>query len=337
MTMRQGGPWVAAALKCVAGVAMLAGLLCLDGAGSARAQDYPSKPVRFVVPFAPGGTTDVLARLVGEKLSASLGQQFVIDNKPGAGGNIGTAQVAKAEPDGYTILMGTVGTHAINASIYPSLPYDPVGDFAPVTLVATVPNVLVVNPELPAGSVAELIALAKEKPGELNFASSGNGTSIHLSGELFKSMTGVDIVHVPYKGSGPAMVDLLGGQVQMMFDNLPSSAPQIAAGKLRPLGVTSKERSPTLPDLPTIAEAGVPGYEALSWFGVLAPAGTPDAIVATLQAEIAGVLADPAMRQRFAELGAVPVGGTPAEFATLIGTETAKWAEVVKNAGIKLE
>jgi tripartite-type tricarboxylate transporter receptor subunit TctC len=323
--------------KRLASVAVLAGFLGLNGAGVARAQDYPSQPVRFVVPFAPGGTTDVLARLVGEKLSASLGQQFVVDNQAGAGGNIGTAQVAKAKPDGYTLLMGTVGTHAINASIYPRLPYDPIKDFAPVTLVATVPNVLVVNPEVPANSVAELILLAKEKPGELNFASSGNGTSIHLSGELFKSMTGVDMVHVPYKGSGPAVVDLLGGQVQMMFDNLPSSAPQITAGKLRPLGVTSKERSPTLPDVPTIAEAGLPGYEALSWFGVLAPAGTPDAIVAKLQEEIAAALADPAMRERLAELGAVPVGDTPAEFADFISAETAKWAKVVQEAGIKLE
>lgn len=322
--------------KLLAGVALSVGL-CLGNASLLHAQDYPSKPVRFVVPFAPGGTTDVLARLVGERLSASLGQQFVVDNKPGAGGNVGTAQVAKAEPDGYTLLMGTVGTHAINASIYPSLPYDPVQDFAPVTLVATVPNVLVVNPEVPANSVAELIALAKEKPGELNFASSGNGSSIHLSGELFKAMTGVDIVHVPYKGSGPAVIDLLGGQVQMMFDNLPSSAPQIKAGKLRPLGVTSKERSPTLPDVPTIAEAGVPGYEALSWFGVLVPAGTPEAIVAKLRDEIAEALADPAMRERFAELGAVPVGDTPAEFADFISAETAKWAKVVAEAGIKLE
>ena len=322
--------------KLLVGVALSVGL-GLGNASLVHAQDYPSKPVRFVVPFAPGGTTDVLARLVGEKLSASLGQQFVVDNKPGAGGNVGTAQVAKAEPDGYTLLMGTVGTHAINASIYPSLPYDPVQDFAPVTLVATVPNVLVVNPEVPANSVAELIALAKEKPGELNFASSGNGTSIHLSGELFKAMTGVDIVHVPYKGSGPAVVDLLGGQVEMMFDNLPSSAPHIKAGKLRPLGVTSKERSPTLPDVPTIAEAGVPGYEALSWFGVLVPAGTPDAVVTRLQQEIAKILADPAMRERFAELGAVPAGDTPAEFAAFIGSETAKWADVVQKAGITLE
>ena len=322
--------------KRLAGAAVLAGLLGL-GAGPAQAQDYPTKPVRFVVPFAPGGTTDVLARLLGEKLSASLGQQFVIDNQAGAGGNIGTAQVAKAEPDGYTILMGTVGTHAINQSIYPRLPFDPIKDFAPVTLVATVPNVLVVNPEVPVHSVAELIELAKAKPGELNFASSGNGSSIHLSGELFKSMTGVDMVHVPYKGSGPAVVDLLGGQVEMMFDNLPSSAPHIKAGKLRPLGVTSKERSPTLPDVPTIAEAGVPGYEALSWFGVLVPAGTPDAVVTRLQQEIAKILADPAMRERFAELGAVPAGDTPAEFAAFIGSETAKWADVVQKAGITLE
>ena len=323
--------------KRLVGMAALAGMLCLGATTVLHAQDYPTKPVRFVVPFAPGGTTDVLARLIGEKLSVSLGQQFVIDNQAGAGGNIGTAQVAKAEPDGYTILMGTVGTHAINQSIYPRLPFDPIKDFAPVTLVATVPNVLVVNPEVPVHSVAELIELAKAKPGELNFASSGNGSSIHLSGELFKSMTGVDMVHVPYKGSGPAVVDLLGGQVEMMFDNLPSSAPHIKAGKLRPLGVTSKERSPTLPDVPTIAEAGVPGYEALSWFGVLVPAGTPDAVVTRLQQEIAKILADPAMRERFAELGAVPAGDTPAEFAAFIGSETAKWADVVQKAGITLE
>ena len=306
-------------------------------AGPAKAQDYPTKPIRLVVPFAAGGATDVLARLVGERLTASLGQQVVVDNRPGAGGNIGSDLVARAEPDGYTILMGAVGTHAINPSLYPKMPYDPVKDFAPVTLVASVPNVLVVNPEVPANSVQELIDLAKAKPGELNFASSGNGTSIHLSGELFKAMTGTDIVHVPYKGSGPAVTDLLGGQVQMMFDNMPSSLPHVKAGKLRALGVTSAKRSPALPEVPTIAEAGVPGYDATSWFGILAPAGTPEPVVTRLQGAIVQALGEPEMRQRMADLGAEPVGDTPAEFGQFIAAEIAKWAKVVNDAGVKLE
>jgi tripartite-type tricarboxylate transporter receptor subunit TctC len=315
-------------------VGIVAGLAL---AGPAKAQDYPSKPIRLVVPFAAGGATDVLARLVGERLTASLGQQVVVDNRPGAGGNIGSDIVARAEPDGYTILMGAVGTHAINPSLYPKMPYDPVKDFAPVTLVASVPNVLVVNPEVPAKSVQELIDLAKAKPGELNFASSGNGTSIHLSGELFKAMTGTDIVHVPYKGSGPAVTDLLGGQVQMMFDNMPSSLPHVKAGKLRALGVTSAKRSPALPEVPTIAEAGVPGYDATSWFGILAPAGTPEPVVTRLQGAIVQALGEPEMRQRMADLGAEPVGDTPAEFGQFIAAEIAKWAKVVNDAGVKLE
>jgi tripartite-type tricarboxylate transporter receptor subunit TctC len=315
-------------------VGIVAGLAL---AGPAKAQDYPSKPIRLVVPFAAGGATDVLARLVGERLTASLGQQVVVDNRPGAGGNIGSDIVARAEPDGYTILMGAVGTHAINPSLYPKMPYDPVKDFAPVTLVASVPNVLVVNPEVPANSVQELIDLAKAKPGELNFASSGNGTSIHLSGELFKAMTGTDIVHVPYKGSGPAVTDLLGGQVQMMFDNMPSSLPHVKAGKLRALGVTSAKRSPALPEVPTIAEAGVPGYDATSWFGILAPAGTPEPVVTRLQGAIVQALGEPEMRQRMADLGAEPVGDTPAEFGQFITAELAKWAKVVNDAGVKLE
>jgi tripartite-type tricarboxylate transporter receptor subunit TctC len=315
-------------------VGIVAGLAL---AGPAKAQDYPTKPIRLVVPFAAGGATDVLARLVGERLTASLGQQVVVDNRPGAGGNIGSDLVARAEPDGYTILMGAVGTHAINPSLYPKMPYDPVKDFAPVTLVASVPNVLVVNPEVPAKSVQELIDLAKAKPGELNFASSGNGTSIHLSGELFKAMTGTDIVHVPYKGSGPAVTDLLGGQVQMMFDNMPSSLPHVKAGKLRALGVTSAKRSPALPEVPTIAEAGVPGYDATSWFGILAPAGTPEPVVTRLQGAIVQALGEPEMRQRMADLGAEPVGDTPAEFGQFITAELAKWAKVVNDAGVKLE
>src|SRR4030095_5020494 len=270
----------------------------------ACAQTYPTKPIRLVVPFPPGGATDILARDVAQKLSDAWGQSFVVDNRPGAGGNIGSELVAKAAPDGYTLEMGTVGTHAINASLYAKMPYDHVKDFVPVILVAGVPNVLVVNPSVPVNSVAELIAYAKANPGKLNFASSGNGTSIHLSGELFKVMAGVQITHVPYKGSAPALQDLLGGQVQLMFDNLPPSLPQIKAGKLKALAVTSTTRAAALPDVPTMAESGLPGFEASSWFGVLAPAGTPPAIVAKLNAEIGKWLASPEAKEKLAKQGA---------------------------------
>jgi len=252
----------------------------------AAAQNYPTKPIRLVVPFPAGGTTDILARAAAQKLSEALGQQVVVDNRPGAGGNIGADIVAKSAPDGYTLLMGTVGTHAINPSLYTKMPYDHFKDFVPVVLVAGVPNVLVVTPSLPVNSVQDLIKLAKEKPGQINFASSGSGTSIHLSGELFKTMTGVEMTHVPYKGSSPALTDLMGGQVQLMFDNLPSALPQIKGGKLRAIAVTSTKRAPALPDIPTMAESGLPGFEASSWFGVLAPAGTPPAVVTRINTEI---------------------------------------------------
>jgi tripartite-type tricarboxylate transporter receptor subunit TctC len=241
------------------------------------------------VPFPAGGTTDILARAAAQKLSEAWGQQVIVDNRPGAGGNIGAELVAKAAPDGYTLLMGTVGTHAINSSLYAKMPYDHVKDFAPVILVAGVPNVLVVNPDLPIKTVAELIAYAKANPGKLNFASSGSGTSIHLSGELFKVMAGVQMTHVPYKGSAPALTDLIGGQVQLMFDNLPSSLPQIKGGKLRAVAVTSATRAAALPDVPTVAESGLPGFEASSWFGILAPAGTSKEIIAKINAEMGGV------------------------------------------------
>ena len=306
-------------------------------ATAASAQTYPTKPIRLVVPFPPGGATDILARDVAQKLTEAWGQQVIVDNRPGAGGNIGSELVAKAAPDGYTLEMGTVGTHAINASLYAKMPYDHVKDFAPVILVAGVPNVLVVNPALPANSVAELIAYAKANPGKLNFASSGNGTSIHLSGELFKFMAGVQMTHVPYKGSAPALQDLIGGQVQLMFDNLPPSLPQIKAGKLRALAVTSLARAPALPDVPTMAEAGLPGYEASSWFGVLAPAGTPPAIVAKLNAEIARWLATPEAKEKLSKQGANAAGGTPEDFAKHIAAETAKWAKVVKDSGAKID
>jgi tripartite-type tricarboxylate transporter receptor subunit TctC len=300
---------------------------------------YPDRPITMVVPFSAGGTTDLLARILGEELGKRLGQQVLVENRPGAGGNIGSALVANAAPDGYTLLMGTIGTHAINPSIYPEMPYDAVEGFAPVTLVAALPNVLVVHPSAPFDSVSELIAYGKEHPGELNFASSGSGSSIHLSGELFKAMTGIDMVHVPYKGSGPAVVDMISGQVPLMimFDNLPSSLPHIQAGKLRPLGVTSLTPSPALPAVAPITEAGLPGYEATPWFGVLAPAGTPPEIIDTLNREIVAILETPAVRERLLEQGAEPIGGTPERFAEVIKADLAKWADVVDKAGITPE
>ena len=309
----------------------------LAAIAGAQATAYPTKPIRLVVPFPAGGATDILAREVAKHLTDTWGQSVVVDNRPGAGGNIGSELVAKAAPDGYTLEMGTVGTHAINASLYSKMPYDHVKDFVPVILVAGVPNVLEVNPAVPVNSVQELIAYAKANPGKLNFASSGSGTSIHLSGELFKVMAGVQMTHVPYKGSAPALQDLIGGQVQLMFDNLPPSLPQIKAGKLRALAVTSATRAPALPDTPTVAEAGLPGFEASSWFGVLAPAGTPPDIVNKLNAEIAKWLTSPGAKEKLASVGANIAGGTPEDFARHIQAETAKWAKVVKESGAKVD
>jgi tripartite-type tricarboxylate transporter receptor subunit TctC len=305
--------------------------------GNAQAP-YPSKPIRIVVPFPAGGTTDILARAVAAKLTETTGQPAVVDNRPGAGGNIGAELVAKSAPDGYTFLMGTVGTHAINPSLYAKMPYDHVKDFAPVILVAGVPNVLVVNPALPVNSVQELIAYIRANPGKVNFASSGSGTSIHLSGELFKTMTGTQITHVPYKGSAPALQDLVGGQVQIMFDNLPSSLALIKAGKLKALAVTSAERSSALPDVPTVAEAGLPGFEASSWFGLLAPAGTPKEAIAKINGEVAKWLATPEAKEKLASQGAIAAAGlTPDDFAKHIAAETTKWNKVVKESGAKVD
>jgi tripartite-type tricarboxylate transporter receptor subunit TctC len=303
----------------------------------ALAQGYPNRSIRLVVPFPAAGTTDILARAVAQKLTESLGQSVVVDNRPGAAGNIGSDLVAKSSPDGYTLLMGTVGTHAINPSLYSKMPYDHLKDFVPVVLVAGVPNVLVVNPALPINSVADLIKLAKDKPGTINFASSGSGTSIHLSGELFKTMAGVDMTHVPYKGSAPALTDLMGGQVQIMFDNLPSSLAQIKAGKLRAVAVTSMNRAPALPNVPTINESGLPGFEASSWFGVLAPAGTPAPIVARINAEVNKWLQSADAREKLLGQGAEAAGGSPEQFATFIRAETEKWAKVVKASGAKVD
>jgi len=319
-------------------VVVLAAVIAIGAVAPVGAQGtYPTKPVRLVVPFPAGGTTDILARAVAQKLSETWGQQVIVDNRPGAGGNIGSELVAKSPPDGYTLLMGTVGTHAINPSLYAKMPYDHVKDFVPVILVAGVPNVLVVNPSLPVNSVQELIAYAKANPNKLNFASSGNGTSIHLSGELFRTMTGVQMTHVPYKGSSPALTDLIGGQVQLMFDNLPSSLAFIKANRLRALAVTSTTRAPALPDVPTMVEAGVPGFEASSWFGVLAPAGTPPDIVARINGDVAKWLATPEAREKMMAQGAIAVGGSPDDFARHIAAETAKWAKVVKESGAKVD
>ena len=305
---------------------------------------WPTKQVRIVVPFAAGGTTDILARALAPELQKAFGQPFVVDNKPGAGGNNGAAEVAKAAGDGYTLLMGTVGTHAINPSLYPKMPYDHVKDFAPITLVAGVPNVLVLNPasaqKYGINSVVDLIRAARANPGKLNVASSGNGTSIHLAAELFKSLTGTFMLHLPYRGSGPALIDLMAGNVDLMFDNLPSAMPHIKSGRLKALAVTSGVRSGAMPELPTIAEAGgalLRNYEASSWFGLLAPAGTPADVVLRLQQETAKAMATPAVKDRLLSQGANPGGMAPAEFAKFIDAETKKWAVVVKASGAKVD
>ncbi|MGC3987924.1 MAG: tripartite tricarboxylate transporter substrate binding protein [Pseudorhodoferax sp.] len=305
---------------------------------------WPSKPIRMVVPFAPGGTTDILARAVAVELTKSLGQPVVVDNKAGAGGNIGADIVAKAAPDGYTILMGTVGTHAINKWLYDKMPYDPVKDFAPISLVAGVPNVMVVNADkaraLKIHNVQDFIAYAKANPGKLNMASSGNGTSIHMAGELFKTMTGAYMVHFPYKGSGPALMDMVAGNMDVMFDNLPSALQQIKAGKLTALAVTSAQRSAALPDVPTVEQAGGPalkGFEASSWFGLLAPAGTPPEIVNRIQQDVAKAIKTHEVNERLLAQGAIPSGNTPQQFAALIGAELKKWQPVVKASGAKVD
>jgi tripartite-type tricarboxylate transporter receptor subunit TctC len=303
--------------------------------GEASALEYPTRPVRFVVGYPAGGATDILARLIGQRLSERLGQQFVIENKPGAGNNIGTQTVVDADPDGYTVLLVNPA-NAINASLYVDLKFNFIRDIAPVAGFARVPNVMVVPPDFPAKTVAEFIAYAKANPGKINMASSGNGTSIHLSGELFKAMTGVDMVHVPYRGSAPAVTDLLSGRVQVMFDNMPSSISHIKAGTLRVLAVTTTTRSPELPDVPTVGET-VKGYEASAWFGMGAPKNTPPEIIARLNGEINAILDEPTIKARVAELGGVSIAGSPADFGNIIAAETEKWRKVVKFAGIRVE
>ncbi len=303
---------------------------------AAFAGDYPGKPIRIIVPYPPGGFNDTLARTLGQKLDERWGQAVIVDNRPGGGTTIGTHLAAKSAPDGYTLLIVSFA-FAVNPALYATLPYDSNKDFVPVVLAASTPNVLVVNPELPAKSVKQLIALARSKPGTLNYASAGNGSSNHLSMELFKSLTGIDAVHIPYKGSAPAVTDLIGGQVDVMFDNVPNVLPQVKASKLRALAVSTKERSPFIKELPTVAEAGVPGFDVSVWFGVVAPAGTPQPIIAKLNAEINAILKLPEIRQSFNNQGVETAGGTPAEFAALIAAQTTKWAKVIKDSGVKAE
>ena len=311
--------------------------LAACGAGRAPAQAaYPARPVRMLVPYPPGGPTDVLVRIVATRLTEVLGQPFSIDNKPGASGMIGAGEVARAAADGYT-LLGNASVHVINPSLYPKVNFDAIADFAPVTLLATVPLVLVVNNELPVRSVRDLIAYAKANPGKLNFASSGNAAAPHLAGESFKLATGAPMQHVPYKGSAPALTDLIGGQVQLMFDSMPSAMPHVKAGKLRPLGVTTAKRSAALPEMPTIAEAGVAAYDISTWYGLWAPRGTPREILERLAAETAKILRLPEIRERYAALGAEPVGNTPDEFAAYCRSEMAKWARVVKESGARAD
>jgi tripartite-type tricarboxylate transporter receptor subunit TctC len=308
---------------------------CAVAAGAAFAQDkWPQKPITYIVPFPPGGTTDILARTIALKLGPALGTTIVVENKPGAGGNIGSDFVAKAKPDGYTILGGTISSHAINPSIYKTMPYDAAKSFQPITLIGTNANVLVVGAASPFKTVQDVIAAAKAKPGSISFASAGNGTSQHLSGELFKSLAGIQMEHVPYKGSGPAIQDVIAGHVPLMFDTTVVAAPHIQSGKVRALAVTSPKRVKSLPDVPTMAEAGVKGYEIVSWQGIFAPAATSKDVVQRLNGELVKILKLPDVRERFEALGMEPVGNSPDEFAAFQKAEIAKWAKVVKDAKI---
>jgi len=313
----------------------LLAMLLAGGACAAAAQAYPAKPIRFIVPSTPGGSVDTLARTVGPRLADRWGQQVIVDNRPGAGGAIAGELVAKSPPDGYTLLVGTVASLATNVSLQKKLPYDPLKDFVPVTLIATQNLMLLVHPSLPVKSVKELTALAKKKPGSLSFSSAGNGTGGHLSGELYKMLAGVDLLHVPYKGVAPAMIDVVSGQVTMTFASILSGSQQVRTGRLRALAVTGARRSPAVAELPTMMEAGVAGYESATWYGIVAPAGTPADIVNRLSSEVVAILKGPEMNDRLSKEGADPVGNTPAEFARHIQTEIEKWRKVIRAAGIQ--
>jgi tripartite-type tricarboxylate transporter receptor subunit TctC len=317
-------------------IAAMLGVVATSLASGQSAPPYPTKPIRIVVPFPPGGTSDILARAVGQKLSEEWKQQVVVDDRPGAGANIGAEIVAKAPPDGYTLLLAST-IHAINPSLYSKLAYDPVRDFTPITLIAATSQVLVIHNSLPVKTVREFIAYAKKHPGELNYSSAGNGSQPHLTAELFKSMTGIDIVHVPYKGAPPAMTDLLAGQVALTFATAPSAVPYVKAGRLRALGVSTAQRITALPDVPTIAEAGVPGFEASGANGLVGPAGLPSAIVERLNAAVVRIVREPAMSRYLSEQGADPVTMSPAEYGAYIKAEVAKWAKVVRASGAKVD
>jgi tripartite-type tricarboxylate transporter receptor subunit TctC len=311
-------------------------LLLLTLTGLGHAQTWPTRPIKLVVPFAAGGTTSILGRAMADKLAPLLGQPVVVDNRPGAGGNVGMDAVAKSEPDGYTLLMGPIGL-AINPALYSKMSFDPLRDLAPIGLYAGVPNLLVVHPSVPAQSLKELIALFKANPGKYNYASNGNGTSSHLAAEMLKSSAGVDIVHIPYKGGAPAMADLLAGQVTMLFDQMPAVLPQVKGGKVRALGVSSAQRSAAAPEVPSLAEAGLPGFDMTVWFGLLAPARTPPAVLQRVNAEMGKVLQDPEFRTFLAGLGVSPLGGSPEAFASFIQAETQRWAQVVKASGARID
>lgn len=323
------------AISLLARTVSVAVLASVTAAPAAMAQAYPERPVKIVSPWPPGGSNDTISRLLAGRLAPALGQPVVVENRPGATGTLGVGQVARAPADGYTIVMGSSPTHATAPSIYPSLPYNPVSDFAPITLIGTTPNVLVVHPSIPAKSVAELIALAKQKPGALTFASAGNGSSQHLSGELFAVMSGVRLTHVPYKGAAPAIADMLAGHVNMGFHNMVDVLPHIKAGTLRAIGVTSPQRSKTIPDVPAIAESGIPGYAAEVWFGLFAPANTPRPVVQRLHQEITKALGDSEVRAKLDSFGAAVSGMGPEPFAAYLKEEVNKWSDIVRRAGVK--
>ena len=320
-------------LNVVTGIVMLSAAL----PGAAHAQNYPTRPIRIMVAYTPAGTTDILARLIGQKMTETWGQPVIVENRPGANGNIGTELAARATPDGYSILMATAATHSINNTLYPKLTWDAVKDFAPVSLVALVPNIMVVNPSVPVKSVKELVAHARANPGKLAHGSPGYGSTAHLSMELFKSLTGITMTHVPYKGSAGVLADVMAGQIALTMDNIPVYLPQVRAGKIRALAMSSAKRAASAPDIPTMAEAGVAGLEAVSWFGLVAPAATPKPIVEKLSVETARILRLADVNKRISELGAEPVGGTPQEYAAFIEAEIVKWRKVIKDAGVRLE
>ena len=324
-------------LKRLMTFAAATAVICVAGMQASHAQDYPTKTVTVVVPFAAGGNTDTFGRLVAEELDKRLGQRFIVENKPGAGGNIGLGDLARSKPDGYTIGMGTVSSNAINQTLYKTLPYDKEKGFAPISLIASLPNVLVVNPDkIKANNVEELIAFLKTEPGKHTYASSGVGTSIHLAGELLATKSGVKITHVPYKGAGPALQDLLSGNIQLMFDTLGTALPPVKSGKVKALAVTSLEKAALLPDVPTMASV-IPGFEATSWHGLFAPPGTPPEIVEKLSKEVQAIIAEPAMQEKLKAMGVTPIGNTSAEFQAFIDKETVKWAEVIKAANVPLQ